>query len=287
MGAVLACVVLSFRNEPGLVAAVQSILAQEEPLVEVVVVNSGGRDPTETLRKAGIDVPVIHREERLYAGGARNLGIGATRAPYVAFLAGDCVAMPGWVLGRLRSHRTGALAVASAMVNAYPRNDFAWASYILHYTYRMPGIPPDMAGLYSVSYARELFDRFGRFREDLRAGEDTEFNARIAEAVRIEWAPHICTAHRHPTSLQWLLRDQYVRGRRKVHVDEELEGRDSPAHVAWLTLRISAETLRDAWRWCDPGWRPRLLGTSPLVMLAAAAFALGALLSDWKKPRDS
>jgi glycosyltransferase involved in cell wall biosynthesis len=90
----IACAVLSLRNEPGLTAAVQSLLAQEEPL-EVVVVNSGGHDPTDTLREAGIEVPVIHRKERLYVGGARNLGIDATRAPYVAFLAADCIALPG------------------------------------------------------------------------------------------------------------------------------------------------------------------------------------------------
>src|SRR4029077_1279143 len=150
-------------------------------------------------------------------------GIEATRAPYVAFLAGDCVAMPGWVAGRLRFHRVGALAVASAIVNAYPWNYFAWASYILLHARRMPGVPPYKAGLYGVSYARELFDRFGRFRADLEGGEDSEFNARFAKSVRIEWAPHVRTAHRHPTNPQWLLRDQYVRGRRMVHMSEELD----------------------------------------------------------------
>src|SRR5262249_39445175 len=85
----LACVVLSLENEPGLVDAVRSILAQR-PTPEVVVVNSGGGDPASTLRAAGIDVPVIDVRRRLLPGAVRNLGIGATSAPVVAFLAADC-----------------------------------------------------------------------------------------------------------------------------------------------------------------------------------------------------
>ncbi len=41
----------------------------------------------------------------------------------------------------------------------------------------MPDTPPSERLLYSVSYDRTLFERFGSFREDLREGEDTDFNA--------------------------------------------------------------------------------------------------------------
>jgi glycosyltransferase involved in cell wall biosynthesis len=284
MATELACVILSFQNEPGLVAAVQSILTQT-PNVEIIVVNSGGGEAIATLRRAGINVPVVHREERLYVGAARNLGIGATQAPYVAFLAGDCVAMPGWVTGRLRSHRGGALAVASAVVNAYPENYCAWTSYILTYVERMPGTPLGKAERYGVSYARVLFDRFGRFRADLPAGEDTEFHGRFAGIVPIEWAPHVCTAHRHPVNLGSLLRDQYVRGRRFVHVQGQIYGRASPTRIARSTLRRAPAKFRDAWLWSEAGWRPFVLAASPLIMPAAAVYAFGALFARWDRPR--
>jgi hypothetical protein len=38
-------------------------------------------------------------------GSARNIGIKATRAPYVAFLASDCRATQGWARKRLAAHR--------------------------------------------------------------------------------------------------------------------------------------------------------------------------------------
>jgi len=191
----LACVVISLGDEPGLVSAVRSLLGQDEP-VEVVVVNTGGGDASGTLRAGGLDVPLVHREKRHYPGGARNLGLEATSAPFVSFLAADCVAMPGWAAGRLRRHLAGAAAVSSAMVSAYPFSAAAQAAHMLMFHTRMPTAPAEGRKLYSVSYARELFERHGRFREDIRTGEDTDFNGRLD--VPIEWAPEVQTAHRPP-----------------------------------------------------------------------------------------
>src|SRR4051794_31525204 len=126
----LACVVISLRNQPGLVDAVRSLVDQSER-AEVVVVNSGGGDSTTTLRDAGLHVPVIDLPRRLFPGAARNLGIDATRARYVAFLAADSRAHPGWVAGRLREHRSGAAAVAGALTNASPESRSASAAALL------------------------------------------------------------------------------------------------------------------------------------------------------------
>src|SRR5947209_15338845 len=107
----LACVVLSFRDQRSLPDAVRSLVAQA-PGAELVVVNSGGGDPRGSLKRAGIDAPVISRRERLFVGAARNVGIEATSAPFVSFLAADCVAGDGWVDARLQAHHAGAPAVA-------------------------------------------------------------------------------------------------------------------------------------------------------------------------------
>ena len=99
MPATLACAVLSFRDELRLVDAVRSVLDQSTQ-VEVVVVNSGGGDPEPRLRAAGSS-QVINVRRPLYPGAVRNLGIDHTTAPFMAFLAADCLAEPGWVAGRL------------------------------------------------------------------------------------------------------------------------------------------------------------------------------------------
>ena len=214
----LAVVVIALGAPAEAVDAVRSLLEQE-PQVELVVVNSGGGGMGQLLARHGIDVPVIEREERLYAGAARNIGIGATRAPHVAFLASDCMATGGWARARIAAHSAGAAAVGSAVVNGSPRNPFAWAGHLSLWSRRMPGAPKGLA--YGTSYDRRLFETHGFFREDLRAGEDTEFKQRLPEFSRPEWNGGIHTIHRNPTGLLPLIADQFRRGARAAYCEQD------------------------------------------------------------------
>lgn len=274
LGHELACGVLSLSAEQGLVAAVRSLLEQREPL-EIVVVNSGGGQASRKLIAAGIDVPVIEVPERLLPGAARNAAIEATRAPYVSFLAADCMALPGWAAGRLREHRQGAVAVAGAMANAYPRSLSARAAYLLLHNRRMPETPAHMRLLYSLSYERSIFERHGRFREDLVAGEDSEFNARLEAAAEIAWAPDVRAAHRNPRHPVALMRDQYRRGGRRIAMGriDGLGLRSNVIRGARLNIGWSLDQARRA---ADPRERRRLLRARPLIVAGSLAYRAGA-----------
>lgn len=272
----LACVVLSLSNQPTLVEAVRSVLAQDVP-VEVVVVNSGGGDPSATLASAGLDVRVLTQATRLYPGGARNVGILATRAPFVSFLAADCLAEPGWAAGRIKRHLAGAAAVASAVTHTNPGNLWACAAHALLYPFRMPGTPPELALPYGVSYDRRLFDRYGLFREDLRTGEDTEFNARFSGFIPTTWAPEVRSAHFHPATLASLVTDQYVRGARMIRTLKQLQGRSRRAIVARNALGRLPRSLLAAWSATPVSERPRLFLALLATPVASLAYALGAV----------
>ena len=272
----LACAVLSYRNEPFLAEAVRSLLRQEVP-VEVVVVNSGGGDPRASLHAAGIDVPVHSVDHRLYPGAVRNIGIALTRAPWVAFLAADCLATPGWAAARLRAHRAGAGAVASAMTNADDGSTAAWAGLLLLHNRRLAATRPDQRLLYSMSYERRLLERVGRFREDLRAGEDTEFNARIPPQTRTVFAADAVTAHRFPTSAMDMLRESFRRGRLQAATQGAIEDRGpqrlrvclrAPWGVA-RSIQVAAHS--------PPALRSRLTRALPLVVAGSLAYVAGAL----------
>jgi GT2 family glycosyltransferase len=274
----LACVVLSHGNEPGLLDAVRSLLTQEEPL-EIVVVNSGGGDVEATLRRAGVALPIVTRKERLFVGAARNLGIAATHAPYVAFLATDCWALPGWASGRLREHRRGALAVSAAMVNPYEDDLAAWASHILQAARRMPATDPRRHADYGLSYARMLFARFGLFREDLPIKEDTDLNARLTAAgVAITWAPDVRTAHRYPRSVGALLRDQFIRGARDAQVIHVLSRR-SRGSVARQSLARTRANMWIAYTAAGGTDGAKIRRALPLTLCGGIARTLGALLA--------
>lgn len=267
--------VLGLGNPPELPAAVRSLLGQGVP-VEVVVVNSGGGGTPASLSVAGLEVTVIELPERLLPGAARNRGIAATRAPFVAFLAADCLAEPGWAEARLRAHRAGVAAVASAVTNPFRSSLAAWASYVALFSRRMPGAPPADALRYGVSYERTLFDRFGLFREDLRGGEDTEFHQRMAAEVDIAWEPAVRTAHRHPRRVTALLADQYRRGARMAASWGRLQG-PRPRQVAADALRRLPADIERAWRSADRKDRPWIAAASLLLPVAALAYAAGAL----------
>jgi glycosyltransferase involved in cell wall biosynthesis len=276
MTAELACAVLSYRDEPFLVDAVRSVLDQDTP-VEVVVVNSGGGDPAARLAAAGLCIPVHNFSARLYPGAARNVGIDQTGARYIAFLAADCLATPGWAAARLREHRAGAAAVASPLTNAYPESSTAWAALLLIHNRRLAVTRPSQRLFYSLSYDRALFDRFGRFREDLRAGEDTEFNTRFREHAHTVLAQDAVTAHRYPIALGTMLRDAFRRGRLQARMQGALEGR-GPRNVR-VALRGPLSVLRslDVSARSPRPERATLLRAWPLVVAGGVAYAAGAL----------
>lgn len=272
----LACAVLSYRDEPFLVEAVRSVLQQEVP-VEVVVVNSGGGNPAGRLRDARLDVHVHSVGHRLYPGAVRNIGITLTRAPYVAFLAADCLATPGWGEARLREHLAGAAAVASAMTNAFPESTSAWAAMLLLHNRRLAVTRAGQRLMYSLSYDRRIFDRVGLFREDLRAGEDTEFNARIPAELRTVFALDAVTAHRYPTDAGTMLRDALRRGRLHASTQGAIEGLGpQKARVAlrapWNVGRSVILAVRS-----PAPQRGRLVRALPLVVAGSVAYAVGAL----------
>lgn len=277
MNAPLACVVLSLRNQPGLPAAVRS-LVEQEPRPEVVVVNSGGGDSAGTLERAGLGgVRVVHRDERLFAGAARNLGIAATEAPYVAFLAADSVAEPGWVAGRLRRHRDGAGTVSCVLTSPPDATGSARAGHLLLNTRRMPDTPEEHRLLYGLSYDRTLFDRFGRFREDMRAGEDSEFNGRIREEFDPVWAPDVRTQHTEPARLRDLVRDQYARGRRRVMAAQGVGVALGPRKILTHAAHNPRFAFEQARRTADAEERVRLLWSWPLVVPGSLAYMAGSL----------
>ena len=269
--------VLSLGDQPGLVASVRSLVRQD-PRPELVVVNSGGGDPAATLARAGLaQVPVVNVPERLFAGGARNRGIAATRARYVAFLAADSIAEPGWVAARLAHHAAGADAVSCVMTAPPEASLGSRAAHLLLNHRRTPDTPPQARLLYGLSYDRALFSRFGRFREDMRAGEDSDFNQRIRDSVSIAWAPDVGTWHPGPDTALDLIRDQYARGRRRVVAERGLGRAHSAgtiARSAKLNVRLA---VRQARRTSDRDERARLMRSLPLVVPGSLAYMAGSL----------
>lgn len=216
----ISVVVLSYQSRERIDVALSSLAAQElaEPY-EVIVVDSGGDGTDARVRQHYPWVRLVTSERRLLPGAARNRGVAAARAPYVAFLADDCSVTSDWLARRLAKHREGFEAVGGAVVNGTRWHPLGSAGYYLEYTAVIPSerVLAEQSIPHGLSYARTLLDRIGPFPEDMRAGEDTVLNRRcVGSGASIGFDPEVRMTHRNLTSVRAYLAHQHQHGRALV-----------------------------------------------------------------------
>ena len=259
MAPLLACIILSHGEASSAARAARSVLAHE-PRPELVVVHSGAPPP-----RLPEQVPLVHSEALLLPGGARNRGIEATQAPFVGFLAADCIALPGWTAGRLREHAAGADAVADVLEP--PSTVAARAAWLLQHRRRAPGAPTERRPLLGLSYRRELLEAAGPFDERMRQGEDSALNSRLPLlGARVAYPTDVRISHAYPETALGVLADARSRGTRRAAAERTMggAGRGRVAREALNAVREAPGLDRD----------PRVLA---LLLAAVGAYAAGAL----------
>lgn len=268
----MSVVVMGYRNASTIVDAVRSVVEQIEPGVDVVVVTSGPEHGTDAVRAACPEVAIHAVSDRLMPGGARNRGLAASAGEVVAFLAADCLAMPGWVSGRRQAHAAGRRVVAGSVIGAGRRTPWAVASWLIGYSNRLPGLPseyvgPESARRHSLSIDRALLVELGGFNEHVRLGEDTALADAILErGIPIWFEASVRLAHRGPDGPVRLLRDEFRRGRRlrdHQRATGSVKREWSVPRRAWAKTRYSLA-------------QGRRFGQVPLPLLAVAAPFLAA-----------
>lgn len=201
-------VVIPTRGRPQLLLrAVASVLAQTLPELEVLVVVDGPDPETVAALGAVADprVRVIQNEASLGGGEARNLGVRAARAPWVAFLDDDDEWLPQKLERQLALAGRSAypLPIVSCLLIARsPRGDSIWP--------RRTPRPGEPVGDY-------LFVREGAFQGETMLQTST-LMAPTALALRVPFEPAL---KRHQ-DWDWLLRATDLDGVGVLMVDEPL-----------------------------------------------------------------
>jgi glycosyltransferase involved in cell wall biosynthesis len=271
----ISAIVCTHDRAAYLAKALQSLAAQTLPRdqYEVVVVDNASGDATPQVVAAaangGPTLIAVHEPRRGLAH-ARNAGLRAARAPYVAYLDDDAVASPAWLATLLdvfeRQRPTPGCAGGRVdPIWEAPRP--AWLSdallpYLTVIDWRLPpGVLDEsryIAGA-NLAFARAALEAVGGFAPELgRVGTTLLSNEEILVERRLRrrgftcyWHPEAAVAHHVPASRldrRWFLDRFWWQG----VSDAVLDTLETP-RPAW---RRAARAVRRGLLPAARGWRP-------------------------------
>jgi glycosyltransferase involved in cell wall biosynthesis len=182
-------VIIPAYNASGTIRrAVNSVLAQTVPVLEILVIDDGSPDDVATPL-AGLDPRItVIRQSNAGASAARNRGLDAARGEWVAFLDAD----DEWFPNRLE--------LQLAVTREWPEVEFISGMFLLRHgdgrrdqsaghPRRNRSVPLNLDGEAAFDFAASCWtgtvlirrDALGneRFRTDLKTAEDREFWLRM------------------------------------------------------------------------------------------------------------
>lgn len=182
-------VIAAWNAEDTILRTVRSVLEQDCPRRQVVVVDDGSTDRTaETVERLANPDVLLLRQENAGAAAARNRGWRASSGDYIHFLDADDVLLPGG----LRQELERAIASGSHPCYTYGGYDIVDETGRV---FKQSGIP-DVAGdildrfLHRESLLlptvclldRAILEETGGFDEEMRYHEDRVFFLRVAKS---------------------------------------------------------------------------------------------------------
>jgi len=205
-------VIIPAYNRAGMICeAIDSVLAQTCPALEIIVVDDGSIDNTEVLLAENYKDKLRYiKQKNSGSASARNNGIRQANGEWIAFLDSDDKWLPE------------KLALQMDVIKSNPEAKLIFTGTetrdsSLHIKLGM-FIPTDkhrndafiniLTECYiktsSVILHRDVFQKIGFFNEELRGAQDWELFARIVPNFPVDYVPIPCVLYRkHPGSIQF------------------------------------------------------------------------------------
>jgi glycosyltransferase involved in cell wall biosynthesis len=176
----LVSVIIPVKNgERFLASAIQSVLEQDYPCYEIIVVDGQSKDRTATIAKSSRLVRYLYQHGESGIATARNLGIQAAKGELVAFLSHDDL----WAPNKLSS-QVDFMTHHPEVQYTITRVKFILAQGCsIPRGFRQELLDGDYVGRMSETLVarRSLFNCIGGFNPDFVVNEDTEWFARTKD----------------------------------------------------------------------------------------------------------
>lgn len=187
-------IVPAFNCEKYISEALDSIIRQDYPAMEILVVDDGSTDSTPEILQSYADTVTILQQINSGSAVARNRGMQTANGKYVAFLDSDDI----WLEGKLRSQvdfleeNSEYGAVFTDWVCWHPDNSGNFQRR--RFEEEEPILKRSFSGWLfkdlvddcimwtgTVLIRREVYEKIGLFDRTLRRGQDYDYWLRIAE----------------------------------------------------------------------------------------------------------
>ena len=187
----------AYNECPGLVTGVDLILAQTVKPLEIIIVHSGSHDPSRALAGRVPRVRVIHRDERLFAGAARNVASDHARGEWLAFIDADVLPAADWLENLSAAMRRDPNRLIGGSVG-YAATGGYWGLSL--WTIELSGVHPFLPdcqtqglGSGNMMISAAAFSRVGGFPSQFPAAEETILGAKLRAVGVPTW---FCAAAR-------------------------------------------------------------------------------------------
>jgi glycosyltransferase involved in cell wall biosynthesis len=189
----VAVVIAAYNHARFLADALKSVLGQTAVPAEILVVDDGSTDDTEAVVARFAPQVRYLRQANAGARAARNTGLEATTAVWIAFLDADDWWAPNALELLLAAFddATGIAAPAYLPVDAEGRRiGDIWIKPTPGLFMTTEGLLTREADVPGCVYRRAVFDRCGRFDPTLRVAGDYEMFLRASTRFEIRVVPH-------------------------------------------------------------------------------------------------
>jgi glycosyltransferase involved in cell wall biosynthesis len=203
-------VVVATRNRACRLARLLESLAEQSlprERFELILVDDASTDSTQQTiegarREHALEARVIRRKACGGPSAARNDGWREARAPLIAFIDDDCVALPGWLAAGSEAAGDPPMAIVQGRTTPDPREDHLIGPFARTLSVEQQGPYYQACNIF---YPREVLEQLEGFDANAfpHVGEDTDLAWRsIENGHEIRFAPaagvHHAVAHLGP-----------------------------------------------------------------------------------------